>query len=357
MDFELTNFIISLVIYSFKTISVFWSSHRKFTFVFGAQLIFSSIIHLLSYLGYMALYLELETNQTVDIQRLLTPTLLTFLYLLSNSFLFISSWCVFHFGYGIVLDQMKSYLKNLGYHHKLNSHCAPYLTHVLALFSILLFVICNGPIIYDYITAYRTPAVADKKNWLLIVHLIACVLYMLFWIILWFTFTLLQQWDVNLDENFLKRYVILHNQTKYFLPAHENDNSTDQPKSSCFTSMTNKKDQTIQTGENSFSNSTASSLPGCMTPRSQSGSLNNQLQFRQKKCQDQKVKFQTATKIIIETNVDSDLDTISENSYESDEHRGHNSIDDMGPVKSRQQKLYLIPNIFEDDGVQIETKV
>lgn len=351
MDFELTNFVLSLVIYSFKTVSVFWSSSPIFALIFAFQLLFSTIIYLLSFLAYMTLLIQLEdvqpesTIKTTEALWLLTPELLTLFYLLGNLVLFLSASCVFHFGYGVVLDHMGKFMKSLGHHHhRLNSGCPAYLPHGLALISILLYVACNGPIIYDYITAYSRVDEATKGTSIIMVHLVSCVLYMLFWIILWFAFTLLQHWDIKLNENLLKRYVILHNQHKFFLPHGEDETPADPQTDLSPQETSSKKDQTIQISDDDFSCSTASSLQRCMTPRSQqNGILSNQ--NRLKKCPDQKVKFQTATKIVIETNLDSDLDTIPESSSELEGNGKCSPADNNWKFsKNSRHQLYAIPN-------------
>ena len=306
-DMELANLLISLVIHSYRNISVFWRASRLFSLIYWLQSVAAIVLHLLSHYGFQTLLKEDLTNEMF----ILDETSLATLYIISNFLLVISSWCVFHFGHCSVNEMMCRYLKQLGcYKDFSNGDWAAYLPHGFALFSILIYVACNAPIMYDYVSVYT-----QMHNQILIVHLTACVIYMLLWIILWFLFTVKQSWNFKIDECSLKKFAVLQNH-RHFFPGNDPIDSEDvaenvqtgNPQPESFLNKFNNED--------SLSNSTTSTINGCIS-KSANGILTHKVHSKHKRSScEQKVKFQEATKIVIETNLDSDLDTIPESDTE-----------------------------------------
>lgn len=307
-NFELSNLLLALVIYSYRSVAVFWKTCRLFTIIFWVQLLASISLHLLSFMGFRTLYAQMQYKDLYDGVFLLSETSLILLYITANTVLFISSWCVLQFGYGAVLEKINSYLRQLKSDKRMEGECAVYLPHGLALLSILLYVGCNAPVMYDYVTMH-----SQTRDHILILHLISCVIYMLLWISLWFTFTIKQNWDFKINDIALRRYTILQNRDRFVESVGHHIEEVDSYNSS---EILDGQDEIAAHSEDNISNSTTSTNNG-FTPRSSNGILSHKAQSRQKrKCSEQKVKFQEATKIVIETNLDSDLDTIPESDTE-----------------------------------------
>lgn len=308
--FELANFLIALVLCYYRTVSVFWQSNRVFAIIYWVQSVAAFALHLLSLLGFQIMFMGRSTVPEPE-SFILNDYALTSLYIISNGVLFISSWCVFHFGYGTVLEQIRNYLKQLSYHLGTEGGCGVYVPHTLALSFILVYVGCNAPIMYDYVTMY-----SFTTNKILIAHLTACVVYMLLWIILWFLFTVKQNWGFKLNEISLKRYAILQNRQRVIPDPDEEVMGEAMHPHPEFSSI--PIDESFTNSEDNLSNSTTSTINGG-TPRSANGILllSHKIHSRQRrKTAEQKVQFQEATKIVIETNLDSDLDTIPESDAE-----------------------------------------
>lgn len=282
------------------------------------------VLHILSHLGLQALYSQVFSGDVF----ILNVPFLTVLYIISNIVLFFSSWCVFHFGCGTVSEKIHCYLKQLGFHRDMQGDCVAYLPHALALVSILVYVACNGPIMYDYVTAY-----AYTKDKILIAHLTSCVIYMLLWVVLWFCFTVKQNWNFEIDEISLKRYVILQNRQRFSieceagatnsepecvpaLPEERGSHDSNVEAEETFSTKLSSEDIRLS-NEDNISDSTTSTINAGCTPRSANGILTHKVYSKTKRiASEQKVKFQEATKIVIETNLDSDLDTIPESDTE-----------------------------------------
>lgn len=342
-NLELANLILSLLICSHRTVSVFWLSNKLFTLIYWIQSIAAIMLHVLSYIGFKTLYSEMVTTDKPTI-FLLDNYALLLLYICSNLLLFVSSWCIFHFGYGVILEMIRNLLKKLGHHQGINSDCGAYLPHAMALGSILFYVACNAPIMYDYVSMY-----SETKDRVLIVHLIACVLYMLLWIVIWFAFTIKQNWNFEIHEINLKRYAVLQNRTRFFVDDHVEDEQDENGGYPLHELQTGDKPTlpTSNCNDDNISNSTTSTNNG-LTNRPAPGILAHKMYAKvRKKSSEQKVKFQEATKIVIETNLDSDLDTIPESDHtECDDSAmfsgsgGSNDSNDSPPRNQVIQDVY-----------------
>lgn len=334
-NFELANLIIALLVYTYRMVAVFWKTCKLFSVIFWFQLLASIALHIMAYMGFSILYAELKSSLQNEQIYLLSEEAVIMLYTFGNTVLFTSSWCVLHFGYGAVLDRINVYLRQIAPSKRPVEEFAVFLPHGLALISILFYIACNAPIMYDYVTMY-----SQTKNHILIIHLISCVIYMLFWISLWFAFTIKQNWNFKINDIALKRYAILQNRGRsMFVEGAEHEHG----EVDAFNSgdVIDAQMDTHANSEDNLSNSTTSTYNGA-TPRSANGILLHKLQNRQKrKCSEQKVKFQEATRIVIETNLDSDLDTIPESDTEradSAMFSGSGGSNDSNESNSTQQQ-------------------
>ena len=333
-NFELANLVIALLVYSYRMVAVFWKTCQLFTVIFWFQLIASIALHILAYMGFSTLYAELRIAIQGEQIYLLGEEAIILLYIFGNAVLFTSSWCVLHFGYGAVLDRINTYLRQITPNKQPVGEFAVYLPHGLALISILLFIACNAPIMYDYVTMY-----SQTKSHILILHLISCVIYMLFWISLWFAFTIKQDWNFKINEIALKRYAILQNRDRsIFLDGEHHAEDVGSFNSG---EIIDVQMDPHAHSEDNLSNSTTSTNNG-VNSRLSNGILSHKVQSRQKrKSSEQKVKFQEATKIVIETNLDSDLDTIPESDTEradSAMFSGSGGSNDSNESQSTQQQ-------------------
>lgn len=307
-DLELLNLLVALFIYYARSAATFWSANKWFALAFGLQMVMNMIVHLLSYLGFSLLYSQIVLDSYPS-RYLLTAASLTTLYIIGNAVLFTSCWCAFYFGYTLVQEKIQLYISQQGLYGKTNGAgvCVPYTTHSLAVVAIVVFIGLNAPIMYDYVTAY-----GESYERLLMVHLTMNVLYMMFWLALWLSFTVKQKWQFEVDEEALLEYV----REKW--QVQQDSNSEESPES--MNSNTEEKFNTelaLSVGDDDSSGSVLSANAGVDNSPSSAGILSSNGLKLKRKCGDQKVKFQAATRIIIETNLDSDLDTIPESDHEN----------------------------------------
>lgn len=284
-DYETTNVILALVIYSAQSAYVFWSSNIVFTVLYSIQLLMTAALHIMSYIGFSALYSELleesmsePSAPELQSDYLLDPGLSLFLFLIGNAVLFFSSLCILHFGYGVILHRVENILKCQGYLKRIatSAACSVYAPHFLALVSIVLYIGITTPIMYDYITVYTI-----SSNRIFILHIICSVLYMLFWTILWLFFTVKQDWIFHVNEVVIKRYAVIHNQSRSYSYTCSSGKTTP---------ASNLRLSPQQTGNNT----------GAPHNNNNNSSRNS----------DHKVQFQSATKIFIETEHESDMDEV-----------------------------------------------
>ena len=309
---ELVNFVFGLLAYSAHMCSVFWQCSQQFALIFALQLLLAVALHVISYMGFTELYTLLFLDESSPASLALSPTLLTILYLLSSAILFASSWTVCQFGYGICLERIGGYLRRIGHTSPLSGlsgSCTAYMPHSIALVTIIVYVGCNGPIMYDSVSMYQ-----QTGSRLLMTHLTACVVYMLVWITMWFTFTVKQDWEFSIQELALKRHAILLNRQQLFItPDNEFTEEPPSSNSSVANEPTTPTQSRVDVGEDNLSNSTTSTNNN---DSHRAGILSQRQVKHKRRGNEQKVKFQEATKILIETDLDADLDTIAESDNE-----------------------------------------
>ncbi|XP_067941181.1 protein tincar-like [Watersipora subatra] len=309
-NLELSNLLISIAVHSYTNTEIFWQSSRLFCLTYWLQGTVALLLHALSHFGFQTL---LHQMREADI-FILSEGILVTLYILGNVTLIASSWCVLYFGYTSIREKTCCFLKQLGCHAGLENDWVAYLPHGLALLSILIYVGCNAPIMYDYVSAYTT-----YHDRILVMHLTACVLYMLLSVTIWFLFTVKQDWKFQIDEHSLKRYVIVQNFHPFPLNNERHTSEecrTDDLQHVHFATQNGELRLPELSTEDNHSNTTASSTNEA-TSGSANGILNNKSFMKQRRnTSEQKVKFQEATKIVIETNLDSDLETTAESGNE-----------------------------------------
>lgn len=193
---EFINFGIALLMYTIRYPAVFWFAHKTFTLIFSLQLLLMTIVHLLSYCGFAVIY-KLQVNQYfysgIDVSLKSGGTAVA--YIFGNSLIFFSSVAIFKYGYQFYQEQFLRMHRQC--HAFLRSEqsetCHGYVPHTAAMLLMVLSAACKGPIVYEYVRVYRRTG-----DSLILTCIIVDAVYMAYWMILWFIFTIKHGWQFKI---------------------------------------------------------------------------------------------------------------------------------------------------------------
>ena len=194
---EFLNYLVAFLIYSLRYAAVFWYTKMALSILFSVYLIFTSVYLSVTYCGMAVLYKFHVNSESfpsgVGQHLVLTSTTTLLLSLLANVVTFLSSITVFNYGYMHYRRAWKSQLK----HRKIEPVAAPtrchgYTQHATAIVFLLTLVGLRLPVVFDLLTIYRKTGSGCGQ---ILACIVADVTYTLFWIVLWFGFTVKQSWD------------------------------------------------------------------------------------------------------------------------------------------------------------------
>ncbi|XP_060568321.1 protein tincar-like isoform X2 [Ruditapes philippinarum] len=191
----------SLIMFAIRYSAVFWFTNKVFSAIFATQLLFLAVESLFAHCGIEILY-KLSINFELykeNINIILSPGVVLFLYILSGAILIFSTFFVY--SYGAIYFQKKFAIIDKRHHPEtyrketviVQGSCQDYRTHTSAMVSLVLLGILKGPILYDLVSLYR-----ETKDSLILSVIVVDVCYLVFWVIFWTILTLKQQWQFRI---------------------------------------------------------------------------------------------------------------------------------------------------------------
>ncbi|CAH0554998.1 unnamed protein product [Brassicogethes aeneus] len=208
---EYLNLAIALVIYSVRYPALFWSTNKCLGIIFSFQLLINGLHTLISFAGMSILYkvhiagvwksLPLLKHNARSVYTFGSPTpfllnsQVTFgMYMLSTLLVLSSSIVLYFYGhtrFHAFLDQERERkiisLKGEG------GNRWGYFTHCAALCVLISIGICNAPLLHDYTVVYR-----GSLDDITLICIIAGILHLFFWIVIWLFLTIKHKWTFKL---------------------------------------------------------------------------------------------------------------------------------------------------------------
>lgn len=203
---EYLNYYIALSFHALRYAAVFWDTAPVLSLLFSLHLLLSAGYFAVSFCGTSILY-KLLVNPEVLVPDdpgvhnfMLTSVILLSLSVVANLIAFLSPLIIFNYGYSHYRRAWKRFLKRgvattMRFHDDddavhMATCCHGYTQHILATVFLLTMVGLRLPVVFDYVTVYRT-----SGSVVLLASLLADVIVMLGWICLWFLFTVRQRWN------------------------------------------------------------------------------------------------------------------------------------------------------------------
>lgn len=203
---EFLNYCIALSFHALRYAAVFWDTAPVLSLLFSLHLLLSAGYFAMSFCGTSVLYKLLVNPEVLvpddsGIQNfMLTSVILLALSVVANLIAFLSPLIIFNYGYSHYRRAWKRFLKRgvattMRFHDDddavhIATCCHGYTQHILATVFLLTMVGLRLPVVFDYVTVYRT-----SGSVVLLASLLADVTVMLGWICLWFLFTVRQRWN------------------------------------------------------------------------------------------------------------------------------------------------------------------
>ena len=215
---EFINFIFALLCFSLRYPAVFWHTSKPFSLLFSVHLVLNSAHALFTFCSMAVLYkVQVNSMWFTEVSLVVPRAGVLGLHIVGGALIFFASLSVFNYGFShyllarqVALKQR--YLQLLQQRGQLqqqqtsypdkqllslpNGCCQGYAPHMAATGFLVAIVLCRAPLVYDCVSVYRNySGFADR---MLLSSLLCDVIYMLFWIILWFCFTLRQSWTFQI---------------------------------------------------------------------------------------------------------------------------------------------------------------
>lgn len=195
---EFANYALALVVYAVRYPAVFWNTNKPFAFLFSCQLLANAAQHLLSVGGISVMYkVQVLGPQNVLHKYepfLLNPPICMLLYLLGCVIVTSSSSVVYMYGYHkfVTFVGAEREKHNIILREGRTSLWA-YFPHCSAMCVLIALAVCNGPLLYDYTLVYK-----GSLDGAVLTAVIATILHLFFWIVVWLFLTLKQSWTFKL---------------------------------------------------------------------------------------------------------------------------------------------------------------
>ncbi|XP_030768318.1 protein tincar isoform X3 [Sitophilus oryzae] len=211
LSLEYINLVLALVIYSIRYPALFWSTNKCLGLIFSFQLLINGLHTIISYSGMSILYKIHVANLWTSLPLLqhsprlyknfdrATPFLLnaevTFaLFMLSTLLVLASSVVMYFYGH----TRFTSFLnrqrdKKLITLKTSSGNAWTYFTHCAAFCVLISIGICNAPLIHDHTVVYR-----GSLDDVTLICIIAGILHLFFWIVIWLFLTVKQAWTFKI---------------------------------------------------------------------------------------------------------------------------------------------------------------
>lgn len=195
---EFLNYAVALLVYSVRYPSVFWNTNKAFSFLFSLQLFANSIQNLMAIGGISIMYkVQVVGPQNVLHKYepfLLNPPICMLLYILSCMIVTTSSCVVYMYGYHKFMTFVESEREkhNILLREGKTSLWA-YFPHCSAMCVLIALAVCNAPLLYDYTLIYK-----GSLDGAILSNVIATILHLFLWIVLWLFLTMKQNWIFKL---------------------------------------------------------------------------------------------------------------------------------------------------------------
>ncbi|KAG8033911.1 hypothetical protein G9C98_008392 [Cotesia typhae] len=221
ISLEYLNYAVALAVYSVRYPAVFWSCNKAIGTIFSIQSFINSVQSLISYAGMSVLYkvqvlgphkvLSLGRNRvqptpiySSKLQKvvtnlfgdtshlLLNPHVTLALFALSSLLILCSSMVTYLYAYGrfaTFLEHEHQRRVIISKEGCRNSSGWAYFTHCAALCVFLALLICNAPLLYDYIVVYR-----GSLDGVILACILGTIGHLFLWLIFWFFLTIKRNW-------------------------------------------------------------------------------------------------------------------------------------------------------------------
>ena len=196
---EFVNYALALLVYAVRYPSVFWNTNKGFSFLFSASLLANGFQNLMALGGFSIMY-KVHAMGPQNVLHKYEPFLLnmpisSLLYLLSCIIVTTSSCVLYMYGYQkfMVFVETESQKHSILLSQGKTSLTWSYFSHCSAMCVLIALAVCNGPLLYDYTLIYK-----GSLDSAVLTCVIATILHLFLWIVIWLFLTVKQTWTFKL---------------------------------------------------------------------------------------------------------------------------------------------------------------
>ena len=233
---EYANWVFAMIVFAIRYATVFWSSSRLFSSIFSLQIMSVAINSMFTFCGISILY-KFKFNEDLfyypKITLVLPHVSVLVLFVLFFLVMCCSTCVIFTYGYNHYKREHDAFMTK--YRPPIlrprvvgQPTCYGYTPHILATAILILIVSLKAPLLTDYMNWYR-----HTRDRLILSCVVVDACYMLFWIILWFGFTLKHDWKFKIKAPSLVMTGKDNKMNVYTIQNSQSENGCRESVSSC----------------------------------------------------------------------------------------------------------------------------
>ena len=196
---EFLNYAVALLVYAVRYPAVFWHTNKGFAFLFSLQLMSNAVQNLIAIGAISVMYkVQLLGPQNVLHKYepfLLNPPICVLLYVLACVIVTASSCVLYMYGHG----KLAAFVATERDKHSIRissssaSSLWSHFPHCSAMCVLIALAVCNAPLLYDFTLIYK-----GSLDGAVLSHVVATILHLFLWIVIWLFLTVKQSWRFKL---------------------------------------------------------------------------------------------------------------------------------------------------------------